>query len=181
MSLHTYVADSSFFVILAPSNLEADHAIRQTPYTDLGKASDDPGQHHEKGRLMSYSSWKSRGWKRQGLFGCTRYSTDGRLISGKHSARSDKKEFTSGRRAAGFSCPKIQMWGLHQPPEMASIVRFMWPSWCSTDVFPNGSNRVLFLLRGDLQPSQVVGCGKPWGNTCSLATLVIWTSGSYQA
>ena len=83
MSLHTYVADSSFFVILAPSNLEADHAIRQTPYTDLGKASDDPGQHHEKGRLMSYSSWKSRGWKRQGLFGCTRYSTDGRFNFGK--------------------------------------------------------------------------------------------------
>lgn len=38
MSLHTYVADSSFFVILAPC------------------------QHHEKGHLMSYGSWKSRGW-----------------------------------------------------------------------------------------------------------------------
>lgn len=37
-SLHTYVAHSSFFLILAPA------------------------QHHEKGRLMDYTSWKSRGW-----------------------------------------------------------------------------------------------------------------------
>lgn len=37
-SLHTYVAHSSYFLILAPV------------------------QHHEQGRLMDYSSWKSRGW-----------------------------------------------------------------------------------------------------------------------
>lgn len=37
-SLHTYVAHSSFFLILAPA------------------------QHHELGRLMDYTSWKSRGW-----------------------------------------------------------------------------------------------------------------------
>eukprot|EP00913_Durusdinium_trenchii_P000887 g825.t1 len=38
MSLHTYVAHCSFFVVLAPI------------------------QYHTSGRLMSYSSWKSRGW-----------------------------------------------------------------------------------------------------------------------
>eukprot|EP00435_Cladocopium_sp_Y103_P066699 s393_g29.t1 len=37
-SLHTYVAHCSFFLILAPA------------------------QHHELGRLMDYTSWKSRGW-----------------------------------------------------------------------------------------------------------------------
>lgn len=51
MSLHTYVAHCSFFVILAPV------------------------QYHESGRLMSYSSWKSRGWCQfelavNGLLGC---------------------------------------------------------------------------------------------------------------
>ncbi|CAE7367239.1 Ank2 [Symbiodinium microadriaticum] len=38
MSLHTYVAQSSFFAVLAPA------------------------QNHENGRLMNYMSWKRRGW-----------------------------------------------------------------------------------------------------------------------
>eukprot|EP00913_Durusdinium_trenchii_P000976 g901.t1 len=52
-SLHTYVAHSSFFLILAPA------------------------QHHEKGRLMDYTSWKSRGW-------CQFELTVNVLMGGRH-------------------------------------------------------------------------------------------------
>ena len=43
MSLHTYVAQSSFFAILAPTQ-----------------------RHKSDGRLMGYNSWRRRGWCQPG-------------------------------------------------------------------------------------------------------------------